>query len=115
VIIQLNYRDNEIPSYVTRVTVKDLPHKIFHGETVFQKTKIVIVGHTPVHQYREVRAVHLSSIELNCALSLKLKPKNPSGAIQPTPDREVPTTSVLAIARPPRGTKTVRQPAPVRQ
>lgn len=72
-IIKLMYRDKKITPYITRVTAKKPPKTIIHNDTVFQNLNIVYIKNNPVHQYREVPAVEISSIELRTSIPIKFE------------------------------------------
>jgi len=75
-IVKLIYRNKGLAPYITRVTIKEPPKTIIHDNAVFQNLNIVYVKNKPVHQYREVPAVNISSIELIGSIPIKFKPES---------------------------------------
>jgi hypothetical protein len=69
------YRDKKITPYITRITVKEAPKTIIHDDTVFQNLKIIYIKNNPVHQYQEIPAVKISSIELRTSIPIKFEVK----------------------------------------
>lgn len=78
-IVKLVYMDKQRAPYITRATFKKPPGTIIHDDAVFQNCNIVYLNnnkHNPIYQYRQVRSVLISEIQLLTPLPIKFKPES---------------------------------------